>query len=60
MIKMSELELDIQQMLEEGVHPTSIARRLQIPLSLVYDTLEYMEDEEGNTEVFSPFVTVNS
>jgi len=33
---------------------------LDVPLGLVYDTLESMEDEESNTEVFSPFETMNS
>jgi hypothetical protein len=59
MSKMADLEIDIQTMLEEGVHPSSIARRLEIPVSWVYDSLEYME-EESNTEVYSPFETVNS
>jgi hypothetical protein len=60
MSKMSELSIDIQEMLEDGVHPTAIAKRLSVPLGLVYDTLESMEDEESNTEVFSPFETMNS
>jgi|LauGreDrversion4_2_1035121.scaffolds.fasta_scaffold209136_3 hypothetical protein len=60
MSKMSELSIDIQEMLEDGVHPTAIAKRLDVPLGLVYDTLESMEDEESNTEVFSPFETMNS
>jgi hypothetical protein len=60
MSKMADLELDIQQMLDEGVHPTSVAKRLGIPLGWVYDALESMEGEESNTEVFSPFETMNS
>ena len=59
MSKMSELDIDIQELLEEKVHPTVIARRLHIPLSWVYNTLENV-DEESNTEVYSPFETINS
>lgn len=59
MSKMADLSLDIEQMLEDGVHPTSIAKRLGVPLDWVYDTLESI-DEESNTEVFSPFETMNS
>ena len=59
MSKMADMSLDIQQMLEDGVHPTAIAKRLGVPLGWVYDTLESM-DEESNTEVFSPFETMNS
>lgn len=56
---MSELSIDIQEMLEARIHPTSIAKILGIPLGMVYDTLENMEPE-SNTEVYSPFHTVNS
>jgi hypothetical protein len=58
MSNMSELSIDIQEMLENSIHPTRIARILGIPLGMVYDTLESME--ESNTEVFSPFDTINS
>jgi hypothetical protein len=58
MSKMSDLILDIQGMLEDGVHPTSIARQLDVPLTWVYDALEQMEPDEG--ESFSPFETCNS
>ena len=57
MSKMADLSLEIELMLEDGIHPTSIAKRLDIPLSWVYDTLESMEPNE---EELSPFVTVNS
>ena len=57
MSKMADLSLEIQLMLEDGVHPTSIAKRLDIPLSWVYDTLEQMEPNE---EDMSPFATLNS
>lgn len=57
---MSELAIDIENMLEQKIHPTKIAKQLQIPLTWVYDTLENMDDSEGTTEVYSPFETVNS
>ena len=58
MSNMSELSIDIQEMLENRIHPTRIAKILGIPLGMVYDTLESME--ESNTEVYSPFDTINS
>jgi hypothetical protein len=58
MSKMSDIILDIQGMLEDGVHPTSIARQLEVPLTWVYDALEQMEPDEEET--FSPFETCNS
>jgi hypothetical protein len=54
---MSDISMDIQEYLEEGMHPTKIARILNIPLSWVYDTLESMESK---SEDFDPFSTVNS
>jgi hypothetical protein len=49
---MSELSLDIRDMLDDDVAPRDIARILEIPVSWVYEELA---DEE-----FSPFETVNS
>jgi hypothetical protein len=57
MSKMADLSLEIQLMLEDGVHPTKIAKILEVPLGWVYDTLESME---SNEEELSPFATVNS
>lgn len=57
MSKMADLDLEVQLMLEDGAHPTKIAKTLNIPLSWVYDTLEHMEPSE---EELSPFITVNS
>ena len=59
MSKISEIEIDILDMLDRGESPQYISRILEIPVSWVYETLSYSEDE-GNTEVFSPFETVNS
>lgn len=57
MSKMSEISIEIQNYLEQQVHPASIARILEIPLSWVYETLESMEAE---SEDFDPYNTVNS
>lgn len=43
MSKMSDISIDIQDYLAEGVNPTKIAKILNIPLAWVYDTLESME-----------------
>jgi hypothetical protein len=56
MSKMSDLSLQIQDMLEDNEHPTHIARQLGIPLGMVYDVLESMSSEEE----LSPFETINS
>lgn len=52
MSRMSDLSLDIQEMLDEDVAPRDIARILEIPVSWVYAELG---DEE-----LSPFETINS
>jgi hypothetical protein len=59
MSKISELSIDIQEMLEEGYRPVTIATMLNVPVTWVYDVVE-MQQEEGNTEVFNPYNTVNS
>ena len=52
MSKMSDLYMEVEQMLAEGEHPARIARRLGIPLSMVYDVLESMPaEDEIATEV---------
>jgi len=56
MSKMSELDLCIRDMLEEGYNPVSISVRLGIPVHFVYDILE--DDQYG--EDLSPYNTVNS
>ena len=50
MSKMSDLYMEVELMLSEGEHPARIARRLGIPLSMVYDVLESMpsDDEIAN------------
>ena len=57
MSKMSEISLEIQDLLVEGVHPVKIAKLLKVPLNWVYDTLESMDSD---SEEFDPYNTVNS
>jgi hypothetical protein len=57
MSKMADVMLDIEMMIEEGTHPMTIAKMLDIPIVWVYDTLEQMEPNE---EDMSPFITINS
>ena len=57
MSKMTNVMLDIEMMIEDGVHPATIAKILDIPIVWVYDTLEQMEPNE---EDMSPFATMNS
>ena len=56
-LQMSDVMLEIEVMIEDGVHPATIARMLGIPIVWVYDTLEQMEPNE---EDMSPFATMNS
>ncbi len=53
---MSEIHMEIVEMLEEGDRPIKIATLLNIPLNMVYDVLEQLEANEE----YSPFETVNS
>ena len=53
---MSEIHMEIVDMLKAGDRPIKIATLLNIPLSMVYDVL----DELNETENYSPFETVNS
>jgi len=55
---MSEVAYDIEQLYIEGEHPTSIARNLGIPLTMVYDWLE--ETNVDGSDELSPYETVNS
>jgi hypothetical protein len=56
MSRMSELDLDIQDLLEKGRSPMDVARELEIPVSWVYEKPEEVKELE---EVFSPFATIN-
>ena len=59
MSKMAELDMEIRNMLDDGYRPVTIASVLNVPVTFVYDVVE-TQQEKDNTEVFSPFSTVNS
>jgi hypothetical protein len=56
MSKMSELVLDIQYLLDEGMAPVAVACELEIPISWVYEAMEMANEAEP----MSPYATVNS
>ena len=56
MSKMSELFIDIQELLDKELHPIMISNRLGIPVSMVYDVIAATD----NREEFSPYETINS
>jgi hypothetical protein len=53
MSKMSDLTVEISDMLEAGYLPVTVARMLEIPINWVYETADPEEE-------LSPFKTVNS
>jgi len=54
MSKMSDLYVEINDMLEAGYLPVTIARNLEIPITWVYETADTVSEE------LSPFETINS
>ena len=62
MSKMADLEIEIEGRLLDGYGPSQIALDLKVPVTWVYVVQkQHMENVlKGNTEVFSPFMTVNS
>lgn len=57
MSRMSDLNIDIQDLLAKGRSPMDVARELEIPVSWVYEGQEEVAEPE---EVLSPFATINS
>ena len=53
---MSDLQIEIVEMLELGTHPATISAVLEVPVTWVYDVSDSLQDKE----VYSPFKTVNS
>lgn len=43
MSKMAELSMDIEDLLRDGMSPKFIAVSLNVPLEMVYDTIEQIE-----------------
>lgn len=46
MSRMSELDIEVRELLEEGLKPAMVATLLNIPLELVYDFVEAIEQDE--------------
>ena len=57
MSKVSELYIEIEEMLEKGTHPATISAVLDVPVVFVYDVIESIESQ---SEELSPFETINS
>lgn len=57
MSRMSDLDVEIQDLLEKGRSPMDVARELEIPVSWVYEKPEAVEEPEEDS---SPFATINS
>jgi len=53
---MSDLEIDIVEMLGQGTHPATISAVLEVPVTWVYEVSDSLQDRE----LFSPYKTVNS
>ena len=53
---MSDLQIEIVEMLEQGTHPATISAVLEVPVTWVYEVSDSLQDKE----VYSPFKTVNS
>lgn len=60
MSKMSNMSIEIDNMLEAGYLPVTIARQLEIPITWVYETADTDTVGDDITEELSPFRTVNS
>jgi hypothetical protein len=58
MSAMSNLSLEISDMLEAGYLPVTVARLLDVPINWVYETAE--ADAQDPVDELSPFQTVNS
>jgi len=43
MSKMAELSMEIENLLAEGMSPKFIAATLEVPIEMVYDTIEQIE-----------------
>lgn len=58
MSKMSELVMDIEDMLEQGKSFAQVARDLEIPVHFVVEAAEIIE--QNQLEDCSPYATINS
>ena len=60
MSKMSELVLDIEYLLKEGMSFAQVARELEIPVNFVIEATELINKESQDNDECSPFATINS
>lgn len=58
MSKMSDLVLDIEDLLERGQSFSDVARALEIPVHFVVEAAELIE--QSQQEDHSPYATINS
>jgi hypothetical protein len=57
--KMSDLVLDVEYLLKEGMSFAEVARELEIPINFVVEATKIIQQEELDEEC-SPFATINS
>ena len=50
MSKMAEIDLEIRDMLDEGLSPLRISSLLEIPMEMVYDIIEESTDDSDYDE----------
>lgn len=50
MSKMAEIDLEIRDMLDEGLSPLRISSLLEIPMEMVYDIIEESTDDSEYDE----------
>jgi len=48
MSRMADLDLEIRNMLDEGLRPFTVASLLQIPLQMVYDVIESETENDSH------------
>lgn len=46
MSRMSEISMEIENYLDEGIHPFTIAKMLDIPLRWVYETMDTVSPDD--------------
>lgn len=57
MSKISEMEIEIGEMLNAGHSPDTISHALEIPIAWVYEVMVYSLTSE---DTYNPYDTVNS
>ena len=57
---MKELVVDVWDMIAEGETPQYISKVLNVPISFVYDAMEIPDPDQEESEIYSPYETINS